>query len=376
MARRKTHVEFVAEVEALVGSEYDVLGEYINSQTKIEVRHVNCGISSFVLPNNFLRGSRCMDCYGNRKKTTAEFKQEVFSLVGGEHTVLSDYKGANSRIDIKHNTCGNISRMTAASFLAGRRCKYCAKNRKKDTKTFIKDVREKFANEYTVLGEYVSSKTKIEVRHEECGHIYETAPSSFLQGYGCPKCSKHYLYSQEEYEEIINGSLGNEYLVISKYSGMKRDVALKHKNCGNSYKTKAISAAQGHGCPICKQSKGERKIGETLSKLHIAYEREYTLDDCRNSRALPFDFAVLNVDSSIGCFIEYDGAQHFRAVEFFGGEKGFRYRRQNDAIKTQYCADNGIPLIRIPYWEFDNIDEILTKELRKLDVSKTQEVAA
>ena len=34
-----------------------------------------------------------------------------------------------------------------------------------------------------------------------------------------------------------------------------------------------------------------------------------------------------------------------------------------DNIKTQYCKDNNIKLIRIPYWDFDNIEEILKKEL-------------
>ena len=38
-------------------------------------------------------------------------------------------------------------------------------------------------------------------------------------------------------------------------------------------------------------------------------------------------------------------------------------RKHIDTIKTKYCEDNNIKLIRIPYWEFDNIENILIKEL-------------
>ena len=34
-----------------------------------------------------------------------------------------------------------------------------------------------------------------------------------------------------------------------------------------------------------------------------------------------------------------------------------------DTIKTIYCKENNIKLIRIPYTEYDNIEKILEKEL-------------
>lgn len=43
--------------------------------------------------------------------------------------------------------------------------------------------------------------------------------------------------------------------------------------------------------------------------------------------------------------------------------KEFEKTQKHDEIKTQYCIDHNIHLIRIPYWDFDNIEEILKKEL-------------
>ena len=61
--------------------------------------------------------------------------------------------------------------------------------------------------------------------------------------------------------------------------------------------------------------------------------------------------------------IEYDGKQHFKPVDIFGGQDGFEETQLHDQIKTQYCKDNNIELIRIPYWEKDNIEEILNHKL-------------
>ena len=47
--------------------------------------------------------------------------------------------------------------------------------------------------------------------------------------------------------------------------------------------------------------------------------------------------------------------------DFINTKMGKQFR--NDNIKSQYCKDNNIKLIRIPYWEYDNINEILDKEL-------------
>ena len=54
--------------------------------------------------------------------------------------------------------------------------------------------------------------------------------------------------------------------------------------------------------------------------------------------------------------IEFDGKQHFQEC---GGvwdkNDNLKQRQERDKIKNQYALDNNIDLIRIPYWERDNI---------------------
>ena len=80
---------------------------------------------------------------------------------------------------------------------------------------------------------------------------------------------------------------------------------------------------------------------------------------------LRFDFAIFNdIDKTdLKCLIEYDGKQHFEQIDYFGGENGFLYTQHNDKIKNYYCNDNNIELIRIPYWEYKNIPNILETNL-------------
>ena len=57
--------------------------------------------------------------------------------------------------------------------------------------------------------------------------------------------------------------------------------------------------------------------------------------------------------------IEFDGEQHFKAKEYFGGKEEFRNIKRRDKIKNKYCEMNNVNLIRIKYTKINEIDKIL-----------------
>lgn len=81
------------------------------------------------------------------------------------------------------------------------------------------------------------------------------------------------------------------------------------------------------------------------------YIREYSFDDCRHINLLFFDFYLPNYN----CCIEYDGEQHYKKTKF--SHDDFGKRKIRDEIKNKYCDKNKIKLIRIPYWEYNKINE-------------------
>lgn len=66
--------------------------------------------------------------------------------------------------------------------------------------------------------------------------------------------------------------------------------------------------------------------------------------------------------------IEYHGAQHYLAIDFFGGKEGLKLRQELDRRKKDRCDENKIMLVEISYEEdfdfaFDNVKLIIEDNL-------------
>lgn len=98
-------------------------------------------------------------------------------------------------------------------------------------------------------------------------------------------------------------------------------------------------------------SKGNYKISQLLLAANINFETEKKFSTCIDKTYLPFDFYVNNQ-----YLIEYDGIQHFQEGLF-----DFEYTHKHDLIKNQWCKNNNIPLIRIPYTHYSDLclDDLL-----------------
>lgn len=92
-------------------------------------------------------------------------------------------------------------------------------------------------------------------------------------------------------------------------------------------------------------SKGNEKISKILNEAKIPFETEKKFPSCKDKKELPFDFYVNNK-----YLIEYDGIQHYKETIF-----DLEYTQSHDHIKTEWCKNNKIPLIRIPYSHYENL---------------------
>ena len=123
--------------------------------------------------------------------------------------------------------------------------------------------------------------------------------------------------------------------------------------CGREYEALGQTLEKTIGCG-CQKSIGEFNIIQILQQNNIKYYKEY----CFPNSLLRFDFALLDKDNNIYRLIEFDGEQHYEQNIKNSGwntyEK-YQYTLKNDLKKNQIAKDNNIPLVRIPYWERDNI---------------------
>jgi len=216
---------------------------------------------------------------------------------------------------------------------------------------------------------YINSKTKMKFicdLHIEKG-IQENYVSNIVHNHhACLYCGCKELWDKKRttIEQMQNecSRVGVEFVERTS----KNNECWVNYICPNHREVGVQSTSWTHfkeirnGCPLCnKISKGEDEIYLYLSEREIDFIKEYRFDDCKYKRRLPFDYYL----PQYNMVIEYNGKQHYEPVKIFGGKENYEKTVLRDKIKQDYCKDNNIKMIIIPYWEYKNIKTILDNEI-------------
>lgn len=282
-----------------------------------------------------------------KKKTHEEYVNELFAI-DSNIEVIGLYIDTHTKILHKCKLDGYEWEARPHDLLQGKGCPICAGTKKKTHEQYIKEVAILNSN-IEVIGYYAGNKTPILHKCTIDNYEWYAAPTNILKGKGCPKCGleRRVKSSTRTHKEFVNllYKVNPNIEATSQYTKAKNKVTFRCKIDGHEWEATADSVLHGHGCPKCNISHGENEISIYLSRHKIIFDQQYTFEDCKNAYCLPFDFYL----KEYNVCIEYDGIQHFEAIDFFGGEKMFKYRQHNDSIKTNYCLVNGIKLLRIAY---------------------------
>ena len=309
---RKTNEEYEAEVLEKGNGDYVVLEKYVTSKTPILMEHKTCGNQWRIRPNDYLRGKGCPVC-GRKKaqlktrKTNEDYKEKIKDIKK-QFEQLTEYTRADDKIRFKHKVCGRTFDIRAIDFSRRKRCPYCAlerigHNRRLTHEEFIKSLPNIVNSKLEILSPYINSRTLIKTRNRGCGHINSFKPY---------------------------------------------DLRIRYNNCAH-----------------CSSSKGERKIFDKLVSEGVNFTKEYPVKILSDRNVFRYDFAILNEFGEVRSLIEFDGEQHFRPIEGWGGMEAYQYIRKNDMIKNKYCRDNQIKLLRIHYDDMKNINKIIETLLRR-----------
>lgn len=314
-------------------------------------------------------GQRCYDC---RNKKIGDLKrltyQEVYDYFEYEDCkLLSDsYIDANTKLNYQCE-CGNHAQITFGHFKNGERCKKCAGERRNKFRKFTYEYVKSYF-EYNkcklISNNYYNCDSKLDYICK-CGNLSQT---TFYQFHKHPRCIQCFYKELSEskrlsYDYVYNYFKKEKYqLITDNYiNNLQKLNVICDK--GHNIEISFGDFQQGRRCSFCNESLGERKINNYLINNNIIFNKQYRFDNCKNKRSLPFDFAIFNDTNNLQCLVEYDGEYHYIVKDYFGGEDAFEKRQMNDRIKTNYCLLNNIPLLRIPYWEFNNIEKILDEYL-------------
>ena len=295
-------------------------------------------------------------------KWTLEKIIEVVEEQGYEFIEYIEGVGKETRIKIWCKNPNHESYITIFNtFNRGARCSKCYhENRMKWTDEKIEEYVIQRGYKYLgKKGKGIASKIKVQCPR---GHEpYEVGLFAFSHECDCMECFKEdFRTSENEIIEEVE-KRGDKLVEILEYHSLETDILLRCDKCNRDYKIKYYKYLEGGTCSYCSETKGEKRIRKFLENNNIEFKTQYRTNECRNKHPLPFDFYIILNNKKI--MLEYDGLEHFQPVDFFGGEEKFKTRKENDEIKDNYCKSKNIELIRIPYWDFDNIEKILEEKL-------------
>jgi hypothetical protein len=223
--------------------------------------------------------------------------------------------------------------------------------------------------------EYVTAKSKSIIKCKIHGDFLQH-PNAHLNGQGCPSCRSSKISStriksntdEDIFQKLLE--IHSHKYIYPPQEPIGRNIKHKLKiicpTHGEFHQSYHNHYYGGNGCEKCgnnRLSKGEKRIEEFLFEKNIIHEREHKFDNCINpltGKKLLFDFYLIEKN----VLIEYQGKQHYEDSDFFKMRSGdCKLIQERDKIKKQYCIENNIKLIVIPYTKFNQITKILSNEI-------------
>ena len=196
-----------------------------------------------------------------------------------------------------------------------------------------------------------------------CGKIFSARYNDLIKGHtkscGCLSTKKD--GSPKQKYTISEGDIFGSLRVLyeTKHDKKGHGFFLCECQCGNVTEVRRDMLISGRTISCgCKrfQSKGQELIKKILQQNNISFVKEKTFDSCRfpdTKYPARFDFYVNNQ-----YLIEFDGQQHFKTEPsksgFFTKER-LEKIKEHDQFKNQWCKQNNIPLIRIPYTKLESL---------------------
>lgn len=375
--RRKPESEYIqlCESRKLI---YDHM-EYKNGKGYICYycpSHVDKGIEK-ALPASF-RTSKVICPWCNHAKRDKESLQEELNALYDNIVVIGEYEKASKKMEFLCTRHNKLFSATPNNILRGESCPLCGKElnsarRTKTTYDFIQEVSSIFGDEITVISEYKGSRNKVTCRCNIHKIEFTSNSSRLVRGSTspCPICQaentrKRCVKSNEQFLRELADANPN-IVALEEYKDDHSKILCRCKI--HNYEWFAMPNKILHkytGCPRCCAYHNENVIAKILDKWGYDYFLQKRFIDCNDKNALPFDVYL----PSFNICIEYDGEQHFYPLRRGkmsqeDAEKSFQATLRHDKIKNKYCKKNGIYLIRIPYFEKENIEYILFDEFVK-----------
>lgn len=393
-----TYEEVIAKAKEIHNNKYEYeITEYENTKSKIiPICPIHGNFEQTA--NAHLSGAGCHRCNKSNKLSLQDCIDKANKIYNNfyDYSLITEdvFKNASTKVTIICPIHGEFKSSFSNHFNA--KCKKCAYEEFFDKMAFkkedvIKQFQEIHGTKYNYdKVEYKGTDEHVIVTCSEHGDFFIT-PYKHKCGQGCGKCyenkrnkmiaeinNNRHIELNKTFIDKANKIHNNLYEYYSEEIFSDKKVKIKCKRCNKIFYMYPHNHLMGQGCYRCnKLSKGEQKIEDYLKQHKIKYKPQHWFKDCRGiKRPLPFDFLIFKKDFDLKyidknlndiILVEYQGIQHYEPTTFSSNldkaEEIFKNIQQTDQIKYEYCINNNIRLIRIPYTSYNDIESILDSEL-------------
>ena len=281
---------------------------------------------------------------------------KLIDLTGQKFDMLTVIEKAPSRA--RHTywkckcDCGNLCEKSSESLKRDMRhnCGKCQtkKNKQQEKRNYL--VGQRFGRLTVIERTDQSNNQGIIWKCKcDCGKT-KNVPTGALtnkhtQSCGCLKLDSHLI-------DITNQKFGKLTALFFKQGESKWHCKC---DCGNECDVNSYNLRHGltQSCGCINYSIGEYHIATILTQYNYKYKKEYNPLDLAYLR---YDFAIYDNANNIIRLIEFDGEQHYTDKQgLWNGQDSLEKIQLRDQEKNDWAIKNKIPLVRIPYWERNNI---------------------
>lgn len=351
--------------------------EYVNNKSKLNLKCNICNHEWFFPYDKFNDKSICKKCAGFfTTQEEAEIATNNICKLKNYNIKPFIYIDTLTELHLHCNNCNNEWTTTYRNLVKKKRgCKICGYNKNKNLHSKVESEINNICtiNNYTLEPfDYINNNTyNIHLTCNTCNHTWFTNYRLLLYSKRrCKQCYHNSLKLQQYYvDEMVNNICElKDYKLVKSFEYVKNNTKNIELIC--KYNHTWISSYQylshGFGCPTCNQSKLEFKISKLFEKYNIIYISQYRTKWLRKQT---LDFFLPEYNIAIEC----QGAQHFKSVEYFGGDKKFKSVLKLDQHKFELCESNDITVLY--YSDYTNLpteyySDIYTNVLELLNIIK------
>lgn len=317
----KSHDKFVEDLK-FVNSNIEVIGRYVNMDTKVLVK---CSIDGYTWsadPRKLMRGCRCSVCLNRTVMVgvndIATTRPDLIKYFKHKEDAYKYTSGSEKYVDVICPECGykdNIRISNLSRF--GFSCNGCYE--------------KKYGHKRVPYGYW--NKNTMQKYLEENYHDYKLLDVQIPSDDNCKYLKALIKCPNENHQPYW------------------------------SYWKNIIS---GYTCLLChiedSMSKGERAAESIFQKYNYVYEPQKRFDDCHDKYTLPFDFYL----PKYNLIIEIMGEQHEHPVDYFGGQEKFELQVRHDKIKRDYLKQKNIHCLDIWYYDFDKMENLIISKIQEI----------